>query len=123
VFLIDSFDRGRFNESLVELNSLLTDEQLLNCPVLILGNKIDRPGAASEEELRNTFGLYGQTTGKVDQVRLVQSSSPKHDLMPFSSSRGRFRGASCRDVLSSSSCAPSSSGRGTERASAGWRST
>jgi GTP-binding protein SAR1 len=50
---------------LAELNSLLTDEQLANCPVLILGNKIDRPGAASEEEIRNTFGLYGQTTGKV----------------------------------------------------------
>jgi len=64
VFLIDACDRGRFQEALVELNSLLTDEQLVNCPVLILGNKIDRPGAASEEELRNTFGLYGQTTGK-----------------------------------------------------------
>jgi GTP-binding protein SAR1 len=64
VFLIDACDRGRFQESLVELNSLLTDEQLANCPVLILGNKIDRPGAASEEELRNVFGLYGQTTGK-----------------------------------------------------------
>lgn len=65
VFLIDSCDRPRFVEAQVELNSLLTDEQLLNCPVLILGNKIDRPGAASEEELRNVFGLYGQTTGKV----------------------------------------------------------
>jgi len=64
VFLIDSCDRGRFQESQIELNSLLTDEQLANCPVLILGNKIDRPGAASEEELRNFLGLYGQTTGK-----------------------------------------------------------
>ena len=26
--------------------------------------KIDRPGAASEDELRQIFGLYGQTTGK-----------------------------------------------------------
>jgi len=68
VFLIDAFDRGRFGESLAELNSLLTDEQLANCPVLILGNKIDRPGAASEDEIRNTFGLYGQTTGKVSET-------------------------------------------------------
>lgn len=29
------------------------------------GNKIDRAGAASEDELRGFFGLYGQTTGKV----------------------------------------------------------
>lgn len=46
--------------------SLLTDEQLSNCPVLILGNKIDKPGAASEDELRAYFNLYGQTTGKVN---------------------------------------------------------
>ena len=64
VFLIDACDRGRFGESKVELDSLLTDEQLANCPVLVLGNKIDRPGAASEDELRQLFGLYGQTTGK-----------------------------------------------------------
>ena len=60
VFLIDACDRGRFQESKVELDSLLTDEQLSNCPVLILGNKIDRAGAASEDELRQVFGLYGQ---------------------------------------------------------------
>ena len=37
-------------------------------PVLILGNKIDRPGAASEDDLRMLFGLHGQTTGKVRGV-------------------------------------------------------
>ncbi|KAL5284844.1 SAR1A family protein [Megaselia abdita] len=64
VFLVDSWDRNRFQESKNELDSLLTDEALSNCPVLILGNKIDKPGAASEDELRNIFGLYQLTTGK-----------------------------------------------------------
>jgi len=64
VFLIDAWDRSRFQESKNELDSLLTDETLMNCPVLILGNKIDKPGAASEDELRNFYGLYQLTTGK-----------------------------------------------------------
>uniref|UniRef100_A0AAG5CWV5 small monomeric GTPase n=1 Tax=Anopheles atroparvus TaxID=41427 RepID=A0AAG5CWV5_ANOAO len=64
VFLIDAWDRSRFTESKNELDSLLTDEALSNCPVLILGNKIDKPGAASEDELRNYFALYQLTTGK-----------------------------------------------------------
>ncbi|CAG9857357.1 unnamed protein product [Phyllotreta striolata] len=64
VFLIDANDRSRFVESKQELDALLTDETLANCPVLILGNKIDLPDAASEDELRNVYSLYGQTTGK-----------------------------------------------------------
>lgn len=64
VFLIDAQDRNRFIESKNELDSLLTDESLANCPVLILGNKIDIPGAGSEDELRNYYALYQQTTGK-----------------------------------------------------------
>lgn len=63
--MVDAHDRDRFVESKNELESLLTDETLSNCPVLILGNKIDLPGAASEDELRQVYGLYGQTTGKV----------------------------------------------------------
>ena len=50
MFLIDCVDKARFGESKTELDSLLTDEQLANCPVLILGNKIDIPGAVSGEE-------------------------------------------------------------------------
>ena len=64
MFLIDCVETARFADSKKELDSLLTDEQLANCPILILGNKIDIAGAVSEEELLSAFGLYGQTTGK-----------------------------------------------------------
>jgi len=76
VFLIDAADRSRFEESKVELDSLLTDEQLANVPVVILGNKIDVGGAASEDELRHFFGLYGQTTGKNKVPRAELTGRP-----------------------------------------------
>ena len=65
VFLIDVWDRERFAESKAELDSLLSDEQVINCPVLILGNKIDKINAAGEQEIRQLFNLNGLTTGKV----------------------------------------------------------
>jgi len=64
VFLVDACDKSRIMESKNELDSLLLDESLSNCPVLVLGNKIDRQGALNETELRNYFAL-NQTTGKV----------------------------------------------------------
>jgi len=64
VFLIDCHDRERFVEAKAELDSLLADEQVANAPVLILGNKIDIPGAASEDEIRHWFGLSQLTTGR-----------------------------------------------------------
>ena len=76
VFLIDCTNRERFLESKVELDSLLTDEQVSNCPILILGNKIDKPGAASEDEILGAFSLYGQTTGKGKVSRSESSARP-----------------------------------------------
>uniref|UniRef100_A0A671LNP5 small monomeric GTPase n=1 Tax=Sinocyclocheilus anshuiensis TaxID=1608454 RepID=A0A671LNP5_9TELE len=44
--------------------ALLSDETISSVPVLVLGNKIDRPEAVSEIRLREVFALDGQNTGK-----------------------------------------------------------
>lgn len=95
VFLVDCADHDRLSESKTELDvglssdklfphlsgnskllhtvlplcvqALLADETIVNVPVLVLGNKIDRPEAISEGGLRGAFTLDGQVTGKVGE--------------------------------------------------------
>ncbi|GMP65497.1 hypothetical protein CsSME_00026253 [Camellia sinensis var. sinensis] len=62
VYLVDAHDKKRFAEAKKELDALISDDSLANVPFLILGNKIDIPYAASEDELRYYLGLTGVTT-------------------------------------------------------------
>ncbi|XP_072984306.1 small COPII coat GTPase SAR1A-like [Typha latifolia] len=72
-YLVDAFDKERFAEAKKELDALLADDSLANVPFLLLGNKIDMPYAASEEELRYYLGLGNFTTGK-GTVNLMDSN-------------------------------------------------
>lgn len=76
VYIVDANDRARFPEAKRELDSLLTGEELQRVPFVVLGNKIDIPGAASEHELRSTLGLM-ETTGKEEKV------SPESGVRPL----------------------------------------
>jgi GTP-binding protein SAR1 len=64
IFLVDCNDRDRFPEAKAELDKLLSNDQLVGVPFLILGNKIDIQRAASEVELRSALGITHQLTGK-----------------------------------------------------------
>lgn len=62
VYIIDASDTERFWESKTELDALFLIDELRHTPFLILGNKIDAPGAVSEDALRYAFNL-NSTTG------------------------------------------------------------
>eukprot|EP00747_Dinoflagellata_sp_TGD_P161814 gnl/TRDRNA2_/TRDRNA2_178746_c0_seq1.p2 gnl/TRDRNA2_/TRDRNA2_178746_c0~~gnl/TRDRNA2_/TRDRNA2_178746_c0_seq1.p2 ORF type:complete len:196 (+),score=51.60 gnl/TRDRNA2_/TRDRNA2_178746_c0_seq1:86-673(+) len=61
IFLVDAADRTRFHEAKEELSRLLDEEGLKSVPFVVLGNKIDIPVAASEDELRQALGLHSHT--------------------------------------------------------------
>merc|ERR1712151_636132 len=62
VFIVDAADRTRYEEAREELSKLIDDPSLTHVPLAILGNKIDIPTAASEDELRHNLGLYSHMT-------------------------------------------------------------
>eukprot|EP01120_Amphizonella_sp_Union-15-10_P016791 TRINITY_DN906_c0_g1_i1.p1 TRINITY_DN906_c0_g1~~TRINITY_DN906_c0_g1_i1.p1 ORF type:complete len:224 (-),score=52.71 TRINITY_DN906_c0_g1_i1:40-615(-) len=85
VFLVDSSAPDRFEESKVELEDLLASDDLKNVPFLVLGNKIDVPGAVDEQQMRaaldlqNTYGgrMSGGTKDDVRPIELFMCSLVK----------------------------------------------
>lgn len=76
VFLVDAADQERINESREELASLINDDQVSSAPILVLGNKIDKPNAFSEDHLKYYLGITQMTTGKQQISRSELSSRP-----------------------------------------------
>lgn len=64
VFIVDAADRNRFELTRNVLHGILTSPELNGVPILVLGNKIDMPGAVSETQLKQILGIEGITTGK-----------------------------------------------------------
>ena len=48
VYVVDSSDKERFEESKKELDTILQSEELPKIPIVILGNKIDKREAVQE---------------------------------------------------------------------------
>ena len=63
IFMVDAAARDRFEEARIVLHNLLKDDAMAEKPLVVLGNKIDKGDAASEEELRQCLALPA-TVGK-----------------------------------------------------------
>ena len=50
-YVVDAADRDNISISRSELHDLLSKPSLSGIPLLVLGNKIDKPGALSKEDL------------------------------------------------------------------------
>lgn len=57
IYVIDSADEGRVEETGVELNMLIEEEKLAHVPVLVLANKQDLSGALTAAEISETLNL------------------------------------------------------------------
>lgn len=71
VYLIDAADPSRFQESKAEFDRIINTSEIGKIPILVLGNKIDKMGAVSEDELRLALGLAQQTAFGVQKVDTV----------------------------------------------------
>mmetsp|Transcript_17826 Transcript_17826/g.32298 ORF Transcript_17826/g.32298 Transcript_17826/m.32298 type:complete len:196 (+) Transcript_17826:72-659(+) len=81
LFIVDAADRTRFPEAREEIGRLLRDPALQGVPFAVLGNKIDIPVAASEDELRHSLALPMHfTTGK-DAIKGEVSDRPTELFM------------------------------------------
>lgn len=74
LYVVDSVDRSRLDESRDVLRGLLHNPDLAGIPVLVFANKQDAPGALTPHEIQSHFGLRQQ------QIDECGSSQPQNVL-------------------------------------------
>ena len=57
IYVVDSSDRTRFQESREELQSILRDDRMRDVAVLVFSNKADLPGSCSTAEVTDKLGM------------------------------------------------------------------
>ncbi|KAI4312293.1 hypothetical protein MLD38_037118 [Melastoma candidum] len=64
-YVVDAADPDNLSISKSELHDLLSKSSLSGIPLLVLGNKIDKPGALSKQALTDAMGLKSITDREV----------------------------------------------------------
>ncbi|KAJ3015825.1 UNVERIFIED_CONTAM: ADP-ribosylation factor-like protein 8B [Siphonaria sp. JEL0065] len=80
VFVLDSADHAKIPAARTELHTLLDKPQLINIPILVLGNKNDLPGALNVEAVIEQMGLKSITNREVSCYSISAKNSVNIDL-------------------------------------------
>lgn len=73
IFIIDTSDCERFDESKKEFTNILMD--MPNIPILVLGNKIDKKQTCSKQQLQNFLGVSDSDTNiHINMCSLVKKA-------------------------------------------------
>merc|ERR1712039_568237 len=75
IFVVDSSDQRRLEESSAELRELLAEDKLANVPLLIFCNKQDLASAVGADELPEKMGLEEGFAG--ERTWTIQACSAK----------------------------------------------
>ena len=57
IFVVDSNDKNRIDEASRELKNVLNEEELIDCPILVLANKQDLRSSFSPDEITEKLGM------------------------------------------------------------------
>jgi signal recognition particle receptor subunit beta len=57
IYVVDSADADRVDESRERLNEVLSSDELVGVPLIVLANKQDLPGALNVSEMTQRLGL------------------------------------------------------------------
>lgn len=66
IYVIDSSDTHRLNDSYKSFEEMISHEDLINVPLLVLANKQDKPNAINAEEIKDVFNKSASNLGKRD---------------------------------------------------------
>ncbi|KAI6226499.1 ADP-ribosylation factor-like protein 3 [Aphelenchoides fujianensis] len=69
IYVIDSTDKKRFDETALELSELLEEEKLKNVPVLVFANKQDLFNAAPASEIADGMQLLSLSRDRIWQIQ------------------------------------------------------
>ncbi|KAF3590425.1 hypothetical protein DY000_02026391 [Brassica cretica] len=83
VYVVDAADPDNLSVSISELHDLLSKTSLNGIPLLILGNKIDKPGALSKEALTHEMELQSLTDREVCCFMISCKNSTNIDQVGF----------------------------------------